>query len=99
MNPKVTPEVEPREKSFFTNEALEPIIANMDRYVLVQVGFLGETLVASLKVALEGTFPGVRAQVVQQVVPLPEGFVALMAVGVFHSAHQRLQHAVGVGVL
>jgi len=99
MNSKVAPEIEPREKSFFTDEALEPIVANMDRYVLVQVGLLGETLAAAVEVALEGTLTRVRAQVVEQVVPLSEALVALGAIGVMHSAHQRLQHAVGVGVL
>ena len=99
MNLEMTSEIEPREEPLFTDEALELIVAYMYCYVLVEVGFLSETFAASFVMAEEGTFPSVRSEVIEQVVPLSEGLVALVTLGVMHSADQCLQHAVGVRVL
>jgi hypothetical protein len=53
--------------------ALSPLVHCQ---VLIQVGFLGETLVTSVLLALEGALTGVNSQVVEEVVPFSKEHVA-----------------------
>ena len=55
--------------------ALEPLHAAMDFHVLVQVRSLGETIGTARVVADVGSLVGVDAQMVEEVVPLPEPLV------------------------
>jgi hypothetical protein len=53
-------------------------------HVLVKVGFLGESLSTVFVVAFERSFPRVRSQVVEKVVPLAEDHVAVREVALHH---------------
>jgi len=62
-------------------------------YVLVKVCFLGERLTTILVVAFEWSFPSVRPQVVEKVVPLAEDHVAVSEVA-FHHPNPTLRFLV-----
>ena len=87
MNFQMTAEIESGEESLFADEALEFVVTYMHCYMLVEVGLLGESLAAPVKMTKEGAFSSVSAKMVEQVVPFSEGLVALNAFGVAHGAN------------
>ena len=56
----------------------------MHAHVLVKVCFLGESLPTVFVVAFERSFPSVRSQVVEKVVPLAEDHIAVREVAFHH---------------
>ena len=57
----------------------EPLVADVDLHVLVQVGLLGEAELAAREWTEVGSLVGVDAQVVEKVVPLSKHLVAAWA--------------------
>lgn len=72
VNPHMAVQVEFGEEAATAVVAKEPLLSLVDLHVLVQVGFLGEAEVASLKLALVGLFVGVNPQMVEEVMPFSE---------------------------
>ena len=72
VNPHMAVQVEFGEEATTAVVAKEPLLSLVDLHVLVQVGFLGEAEVASLKLALVGLFVGVNPQMVEEVMPFSE---------------------------
>lgn len=56
----------------------------MHAHVLVKVCFLGESLPTVFVVAFERSFPSVRSQVIEKVVPLAEDHVAVREIAFHH---------------
>ena len=64
--------------------------------MLVKVSSLGELFIALIVGAREGSLSGMHAQVVEEVMPLAELFVAIASIGAsLDGAHQDFDHPLG----
>lgn len=94
MGLQVTLEVEVCVKHPRAMRALEPLLATVHFNMLVEVSLLSEAKLAALVGTVVGPFVGVDPQVIEEVVPFPKMFSAIVEI-----AFQDLDIPLRLGVL